>query len=292
MFQAQNYCYARVHEYETTRLKSTAGTGVGSVLLTESAILNPAALPFFPFSTIYLQKGSVDMTGSSDKTMSDGAYSEASDSLGVIVADGSGNLRGAASYLTQSEGKSSRKRVTAAMGKSVGKSSSMGAIFRYTKDQNYSPISLTTVEENYQQLVFGATHVIESNFSVGVVVIDPFRSYLGDTRAIVGTQYVIKDILSLMLDLGVDYSNRTLSETLLYKAAMQVNFFSDLYLRAGLFEDNNISEKGNGLGIGWIGPKLVLDFGLKYSKPMTQNSTILMGDEKIRETSFALTYKF
>ncbi len=49
-FTFKAYAFTRVHDFETTRLKSTSGAGVGSILLEEAAVLNPASLSFFSIS--------------------------------------------------------------------------------------------------------------------------------------------------------------------------------------------------------------------------------------------------
>ncbi len=48
-----NFAFARIHEYQTTRTKSVGGGGTGSVLLEESAFLNPASISFFQTSSIF-----------------------------------------------------------------------------------------------------------------------------------------------------------------------------------------------------------------------------------------------
>ncbi|MBF0367814.1 MAG: hypothetical protein HQK50_19760, partial [Oligoflexia bacterium] len=50
----------KIHDFETTYLQSTAGTGVGSLLMDESAILNPASISFFNLSSFYLQRTTTD----------------------------------------------------------------------------------------------------------------------------------------------------------------------------------------------------------------------------------------
>ena len=44
------------YNFETTRLKSTAGAGVASLLIDESTILNPAPMAFFNLASFYIQR--------------------------------------------------------------------------------------------------------------------------------------------------------------------------------------------------------------------------------------------
>ena len=93
-----------------------------------------------------------------------------------------------------------------------------------------------------------------------------------------------------MLDLGSNY-NDDLSNSSVYRGAIQVRVYNDFFVRFGTFKDKGRGESGNGVGAGWAGPKLVLDLALKNTT-MENNPTLNRVGEKIRETSFSLSYKF
>ena len=59
---SSNSLFARVRNFETARLKSTAGAGVGSVLMDESTILNPAPIAFFNVSSVYVARIGTNIT--------------------------------------------------------------------------------------------------------------------------------------------------------------------------------------------------------------------------------------
>ena len=48
--------WAQIREFQTTRLNSTGGAGVASMLSTEAGILNPAASAFFDGSSLSYQR--------------------------------------------------------------------------------------------------------------------------------------------------------------------------------------------------------------------------------------------
>jgi hypothetical protein len=58
--------WAQIREFQTTRLNSTAGAGVASVLSTEAALLNPASSTFFSGSNLSYQSYSTSLRHESD----------------------------------------------------------------------------------------------------------------------------------------------------------------------------------------------------------------------------------
>jgi hypothetical protein len=66
---------------------------------------------------------------------------------------------------------------------------------------------------------------------------------------------------------------------------VQIKFFTEVYLRAGYFNDKGMEEKGTGVGLGWVQPRLAIEAALKNSKGFTSSKTA-------RETSFSLSYRF
>ncbi|MFN8370111.1 MAG: hypothetical protein U0T83_05745 [Bacteriovoracaceae bacterium] len=285
--------FARVRNFETTRLKSTAGAGVGSLLVNESVISNPGSLSFFNISSIYLQKESMQLKNEDTGIEAHNKhFKKQSDNFGVIVADSSNSIKGALGYIQQQEGYEKRKRVSAAAAMMLGKNSSLGTTYHYTEDINF-PEGRSTYEEKYHQVTFGATHVIDTWLSFGVVFVDPFKAHSADSKLLLGTQIVISDIVAIMLDGGGNYSEN-MTDSLLYRAALQVNFIGSLYLRGGVFDDRSLSERGFGYGVGWITPNLVFDLAMKTTKSTNDHPTYnyLKLNNKLSELSFALTYRF
>ena len=269
-------------EYETTRQKSTAGAGVGSLLVEESIFLNPASISFFNTSTFYLQKTNTEQT-------SDNSATSKSDALSFIAADTKGKLKGAVAYTKQKKGVEKRQIIGGSMASPIGKTTSFGISYQHIKETSqdyYSQIK----DETYKKFTLGVTRIVTKEFSMGVVAVDPLRERPQDSKAMLGFQYVIKDIISLMLDGGADWAD-DLSSSLVWKAAAQVRFLDDFYLRFGTYRDKGLKERGSGAGVSWVQPRLSIDLALKNSK-LEEDIDLNQLGEKVSETSLSLSYRF
>jgi hypothetical protein len=279
-----NSLNASIDQFQTTRLKATAGAGVGSILMDEATVLNPAPLAFFDVSSLYFQRSGGDLDLQRDELISTSSAS----STAFIISDSKGPVGGSLSYIDQTEGTQRNKRISASLSTPVGQRSAIGTTYRMTK---YSNTLLGSEEEkSYNQFIVGVSHAINNNLSLGFVVIDPTKVIPKETRGIVGLQYVFNDFISLMGDVGADYNNN-LSDTFLYRSAMQFKVYEDFFLRFGLHQDKGLDEKGNGIGIGWVQPRLVIDVALRN---IERNSTTLTSQstQNFKETSFSASYRF
>ena len=279
-------CFARVHDYQTVRMKSTGGAGVGSLLLNETAIFNPAPIAFFKESSIYLDKSDFRPRTDTDSSIGRNTSND-NDTYGVIVADGSRDFAGALSYQQQEEFPFSRKRFSAGFGHKVKDSSSVGFGYRYTHDYSSADPEGT----NKHQLIAGASHVLSDNLTMGVLYDDPTAMVKEDSRGYFGLQWFIQSYFAIVGDLGGDF-RRGLSETLVYRGAFQFSVLDDFYIRAGIFDDYALGEKGNGIGASWVGPKLEIDLALKSSKPNGKSPKTGVIPSDFTDTSFALSYRF
>jgi hypothetical protein len=276
----------RIPDFETTRMKSTAGAGVASILMDEATYLNPATIAFYEQGSFYFQKGGVDSTPSS----SGSGQTEEFSNMSVIASDAKGVTGGSISYNTAEYKGQTTKRISAAFARPVGENSSFGVNATYIKAQTFLNGSSTLVEEDYKQTTFGIAHVLSDSISLGFVVKDPFKERKGDTKATAGFQYTFKDFFSVMLDGGADYSEN-LSDTVSWNAGAQISLFKDFYARFGSFNDKGKQQKGTGAGVGWIQPKLVLEVALKNTDVL-ESLPLNQSGEEIKETSFSLSYRF
>jgi len=269
---------AKATNFETARLFSTAGAGVGSILMDEATILNPAPLAFFNLTSVFVQKSVGEYQDTPTSSPLGGREAE---NMAAIVSDAKGPLKGSLSYFKQTDGHVIRKRISIASAFPFGKKSAVGITARRTTDK------INDVEDTYYQFVVGAIHAVSQYFQAGLVVIDPLGTRPDEMKAILGLQLVYGDFISAMVDFGANWE-RPLDETFLYRGAVQFMVFEDLYLRGGLYKDKGINEKGNGVGVGWVSPKLALEAAMKNSE-----LTLIGGQvEKKRETSFSVSYRF
>jgi hypothetical protein len=273
--------------FETTRIKSTAGTGVASLLMDEASSLNPASLGFFTMSSLYVQKTKENFSRYSEGSTNPAV--DESELTGVIISDAKGRIKGSFSYHRQYDQMDSRQQYGLSLSTAGGEQSAMGVTYLFTKDRLHE-IDNSFHDEEFYQLVFGITHALNRSFTIGTVVIDPTKKRVGETRAIVGVQYTFRNFLFLMADLGSDY-NQALSETVLYRAAAQFKIFSDFYLRFGASNDRGKRLKSSGVGIGWVQPRLVVNLSIKNSN-RDKSLAINQEREDLKESSFSLSYHF
>jgi hypothetical protein len=256
--------HATVHEFETTHMKSMGGAGIAGILAEESAFNNPAPLAFFTTSSVYAQK---------DKSALGSA-------TGFVLADGNPEISGSISYVKQEEEDYRRSRWGLSMSTPTTKNSSAGISIRKTTDDKISSHTST----KYYQAVLGVDHIINEQFSVGVVAYDPFKSKGGETKAMIGMQYLLMDYIVGVVDFGGNYTKDTFSKSLIYKGALQVTVLNDVFLRVGTFTDKEKSEKGTGMGLAWVQPRLSFAFA---QKNFTTNT-----ERRIKESSLSLSLRF
>jgi len=279
--------YAKLRDLETTRLKSTAGTGVGSILMEESSVLNPAPVAFFKDSSIYFQKISGNITQENSNNPHSAPLDI--DSMAAIITESGQTISGSVGYQYAEDRFDKRKRLMISSAGRAGEKSSLGIAARITQD-SLSENGKDIQNIKYNQMVLGATHVLGESVTMGITFIDPLKERPAETRGIIGLQYVYEDFVFLILDAGADY-NKALAETFLYRGAIQFKVFGDFFVRAGFFTDDGLSENGSGAGLSWVQPKLMFDFALKNTnikESLVKNTE----SEKIQETSFSLSYRF
>lgn len=272
------------NDFYTTRLMSTAGAGVGAILLNESAILNPSTISFFKNSSVYYQKYDAKLQDANNQRSTDNLnYPHAKNGHLFIVTDTSSQNHGSLSYMTYNDVEFTRKRLGISFARPINRDSSFGMIYRRTKDYMHNGGEL-----EYNQVVFGISHIVNERFSFGTILTDPFKSKAKESKVILGTQFIISQHLYFLLDVGGYYID-SLSENSEIRSAVQIRFLSDLYIRFGIFTDKFRGIKGDGWGISWNGPKLSLDFAVINSSDIDEQKNYLYTDEQLVETSFTVS---
>ncbi|MBP5297115.1 MAG: hypothetical protein J6Y94_07280 [Bacteriovoracaceae bacterium] len=287
--------------FETTRLKSTAGSGIASILMDEASILNPAAVAFFQVSSIYMQK-----SGGEFKTESSGPQSQVGqaslgdklNSLAFIASDGNQRLSGSLSFIQQKEGLAKRRQIGLASASSIGSKTALGFTTTIQKDE--LPHQAPAKRWRFN---LGILHALSENLSLGLVALDPWKKnlYLTQANLFLGIQYVYDNTISLIFDIGSNFY-QSLNENLVTRGAIQLKVLKDLFLRVGAFEDRGRQEKGNGIGIGWAGPKLVFELAIKNTKVKSSTEGSVSDPAlalprtdtapTLHESSFSMAYHF
>ncbi len=271
-----------MHEFETTHLKSQAGTGVSGLFMEESAFLNPAGLAFFRNANAYVQRDMVQVKDSA------GNVTQKPKNTGVVLSDGNQSLSGSLSYVFQEEGVMKRKRWGLTTSAPLSDKSAFGVSFRKTKDEN----TANNTSVDYYQTVFGVTHAIDQQTSLGLVAYDAFNSAGDATKAILGIQHVFVDYVTVAFDIGGNYKADEISDTLLYRGSVQVKVLDDFYIRFGAFNEKELAEKGNAFGLAWISPKLGFEFALKNTTQKVSVEKQRLAETKLREASFGVSLRF
>jgi hypothetical protein len=263
---------------------STSGAGVASVLVNESSFLNPASIVFVASSAFYYQRGTSSLDDDSDIRSTD--FSDGSNEI-YLLSDASSTLKGTFSYQRQAENQYRRQRYTSSFASNYGKRTAIGILYRYTIDEDIREND----EKKFHQGSLGITHIYSEKLSFGAVLVDPFLANKQDARLLGGIQYNLVSNLLLILDYGVNFNDKPHKNSLT-KGAVQLNFFKDLFLRAGKFEDRITGLSGNSWGLSWIGPRLALEYAIKNSEVIEEKSDYLLDKEKITESSLSLALIF
>jgi hypothetical protein len=281
--------WAQIREFQTSRLMSTAGTGVASILSTEAAILNPASSAFFDGSSFSYQSYSskLQRENAARDTLSD-PYPTNKRSQGAFMADHSGPVKGGFAYILQDENNYERKRLVLHGAAPISPTSSIGVSYNYITDK--LPSKFNDRNKVHHQASIGFIQIIDEDTILGLTVLDPTRTTPGEERAIAGFQYNIADRVMVIGDVGAQFT-KNFSDFYLWRAAVQLNIFSDFFLRVGRFYDNIRETKGTGWGASWIGPRFGVEFAQKNSEQFGSGS-YLYKDEKLLDTSLSAIIKF
>jgi len=282
--------------FETTRLKATGGAGVASMLMEESSLLNPASVAFFNVSSVYFQKSGGEFkteSGVPHSQVGQAALGDKVNSLAIIASDGNQRLSGSLSLIQQKEDQARRRQAGMATASSVGDKTSLGFSTTWQKDE--IPGRPTTERWLFSM---GLLHAVSETFTAGIVVFEPWKKKITQNSAnfLVGLQYVYQDSLSVLIDVGSNFY-KNLNDHLIAKGALQLKFLKDLFFRVGVFEDHGRQERGNGIGIGWVGPKLIFELAIKNTKLKNPELLYPSSEDKhgtlaLHESSFSMAYHF
>ena len=269
-----------VPQFQTTRLKSTAGAGVASLTVDEANSLNPAPLAFFNVMSLYVQRTKGGLSAEDGTDISSGPIEQNA----VIISDTKGSLKGSAGYVEHIKGHEKTKQFSASIATIMGPQSSWGLTYKKTTDGGGGG--------GFEQFIVGITHVVSPDFSLGIVLSDPAGKVEGQRRGIVGLQYIYQNFISLMIDGGSDYEAE-LSENFFHREAVQIKLLGNIYTRFGIFNDKGLKKRGTGTGLSWIQPRLMLDFAVANTS-YDEGGLMAFNQEVYRETetSFSLSYRF
>lgn len=281
--------WAQIRDFQTTRLLSTTGAGVGSILATEAAILNPASSAFFQGNSFSYQGYDTELRDENDARKTDNnPFPGTNHDQGIFLSDHSGPINGGVAYITQEENDYERTRYVLHGSAPMSKSSSMGVAYNYIQDVR--PKGKNPRHKTDHMMAIGTTHIVDEDTILGLVIKDPTRTAPGEERLTGGFQYTLASRFIIIGDVGVQYT-KAFSDHYVWNAALQLNIFSDFFVRVGKFYDNINFFKGTGWGVSWIGPRFGLEFAQKYSDQFGEGNYIYP-DEQLVDTSLSAIIKF
>jgi hypothetical protein len=282
---------AQVTPFETTRLKSTAGTGVASILVAEAALLNPASIVFFTDSYLSYQNNKIDLQNTSQSRLSEGAHQwGGARDEGVFIFDNQQEEKGGFSYQRQRVGGYIRQRGTFTMASALAPNLGFGINYRYTDDSRPSGVFAKSRKISHSASL-GLTWIAREGLSLAAIWEDPTKALNQEQRYLIGAQYDLTPDLNVLVDAGANMRGSWKDERVI-RGAAQFRIFGDFFIRTGRFVDKSLNLEGTGYGASWTGPKLGIDFGVKRSKQIEKKKDRLYEGEKIEEVSFALNLHF
>jgi hypothetical protein len=286
---AQSTFAAHIREFQTTRLNSTAGAGVASILSTEAAILNPATSTFFEGNSASYQSYTTSLQHKNTlRETNNDSFAKQNRSQGLFLSDSSSGIKGGVAYLTQKENHFERDKVVLHGASALGPKSSLGVTYNFLQDT--LPRGHKDRHQTSHQLSMGLLHIVDESTTVGLVITDPTRTTPGEERLLAGFQYQLASRFVIIGDVGAQYT-KSFSENYLWRAALQINIFDDFFIRGGRFHENMTESKGTGWGVSWIGPR----FGVEFAQKMTEyygKKSYLYKDEKLVDTALSAIIKF
>lgn len=252
---------ANASDFHSARTAALGGAGHANPLLSDAIYLNPSYASFIQTHSLSatLQKFNDPGSESSDGRL-----------YNVSVLDGAqDSLFQAGLGFTQRQNKTfihiaSSKNLSDHFGIGIGTK-----LFfpngqpsgRFTD----TTFSLTAIFSNWFQAALIVDNILQNGTSQNL-----YR------EAILGTKINIKSIVLIYLDPHWLTNPPSHQNSFGYEAGVEFPFFSDFFLRAGKFQNSfipylNQRTHGFGLGAGWLGPKLSLDYG--FSK-LTERSNV------------------
>lgn len=277
---------AQIRDYQTTRLLSTSGTGVASILTTEASILNPASAAFFEENTAAIEHGKTSINNESASRTN--KFSKNTVSQGYFVSDHKGPVKGGLSYTKQKENHFERERVSMHAASIVGKNGAFGLNYQYLQDT--FPLSQKPRRDFSHVLNAGYSHILTNDLTLGVVARDLGRTLVNEEKMIAGLQYALSEKINLMFDYGFLYS-QSFDKNFSWSSGIQLTMFKDLYLRGGLFEDQITDFKGYSWGASWVGPRLGMEIAQRFSQQTSKGKYIYSG-EKLVDSNVSFFIRF
>ena len=265
---------AHASDFESPRTGALGGAGHANPLLNDSIYLNPSYEAFLPTYSVsanydWYHGGATEPDGSSELH---------GRTLNASIQDGQSDLFHAGVGLTlQDNGKLLNIGAAKAAIKQLG--IGLGAKIFFPNQANVDGV---------RDMMFSSTYIILPWLNAAFIVDNLFSGSGAQAQGfyrefILGTKINVQGIVFIYLDphLAPDVPNQS---AVGQESGVEFQVLQDLFLRLGLFHnskvpylDNTVRGRGYGAGIGWLAPKISLDYGIQRVVDPVSTVTQLVG---------------
>ncbi len=255
---------ALASDYHSARTAGLGGAGHAGPLLNDSIILNPAYASFLPTYSI---SGSYFMGRASTEPTKAHGYN-------LAFQDGRSKVfQAGASFSRREDGNFIHLGASRSFVKRMG--FGIGGKFHFSDDHSLtsnSTLAVAGLVNEWFQASFILDNLIETENS----------KRLGQYREVIlGTKFNIKGIMMLYFDPHMIPSLKG-GDTYGYEAGAELVVMSDIFVRGGMFRNamvpaERVHGRGYGLGVGYIAPKLSLDYGVTMMREPRSSTVHVFG---------------
>lgn len=255
---------ARASDYQSPRTVALGGAGHAGPLLNDSIFLNPSYVSFLP---TYSVSGSVLFFKGTHPTIGDNYHGR---NYNVSIQDGrTETLQAAISYTLREDGFMIHLGVSKAVLQSLGFALSgkfYGTTFGSPNMGQDITFSTTFLPNAWMQTALIVDNILENDQGL------PKNIYREIT---LGTKFNLEKIVLVYADPHYTPNLPNSNQRFGYELGMEFIMMSDFMFRVGMFQNSMIAHQGMygngyGAGVGFLGPKISLDYGLqRVSEPYT-----------------------
>jgi len=278
-----------VRNWQTTKTSALGGAGIAVPTMLEGLYLNPAMFAFFTNSSFSFQKKDATLEPVSTSRNAQFGNTKPPEGFSAAITDGSNTAKGGFSYTDQEESGTERKKYSFGFANTIDGNSALGVSYSYVQEEFMEGANALSSKLHVGSI--GYINIISPQLSYAIVWNDPAWADRLNSKTVLGINYSPFERLTLLLDFGHDIK-RSVNKTFYYAIAAEVEVYTDIYARYGIFQDKIFNIEGQGFGLGWVGPRLGLEFAMKTTKRKDDFDIFLLDDEKLKETELSLVYLF